>query len=80
MSCWKWSKHARTGQNTFETGQNTQQVNAVVYTPDGKRIVSASADMSIRIWDAFTGETRNPKPETRNLKPETRNLKPETRN
>jgi WD40 repeat protein/TPR repeat protein len=30
-------------------------VNSAAYSPDGKRIVSASRDKSVRIWDARTG-------------------------
>ncbi|MEL7223846.1 MAG: hypothetical protein AAGL17_03035, partial [Cyanobacteria bacterium J06576_12] len=31
------------------------EVSAVAYSPDGKRIVSASADNTLRLWDAQTG-------------------------
>ena len=31
------------------------QVNAVVYTLDGKRIISGSSDHTIRIWEASSG-------------------------
>ena len=34
-------------------------IKALVYLPDGKRIVSASEDGTIRIWDAATGESLN---------------------
>ncbi|CAG7853599.1 Nuclear distribution protein PAC1 {ECO:0000255/HAMAP-Rule:MF_03141} AltName: Full=Lissencephaly-1 homolog {ECO:0000255/HAMAP-Rule:MF_03141}; Short=LIS-1 {ECO:0000255/HAMAP-Rule:MF_03141}; AltName: Full=nudF homolog {ECO:0000255/HAMAP-Rule:MF_03141} [Serendipita indica DSM 11827] len=32
------------------------QVRAVAFSPDGSRIVSGSADMKIRLWDAETGQ------------------------
>jgi DNA-binding beta-propeller fold protein YncE len=32
------------------------QVNSIAFSPDGKRIVSASHDRTIRIWDARTGK------------------------
>jgi len=35
---------------------HTGGVNSVAYSPDGKRIVSASDDKTIKIWDATTGE------------------------
>jgi WD40 repeat protein/energy-coupling factor transporter ATP-binding protein EcfA2 len=31
-------------------------VNSVLYSPDGKRIVSGSQDKTVRIWDATTGK------------------------
>ncbi|THH05167.1 hypothetical protein EW146_g9973, partial [Bondarzewia mesenterica] len=36
--------------------ENGDSVNSVVFSPDGKRIVSGSRDQSIRVWDAETGE------------------------
>lgn len=47
-----------------ETGQqigrpmkgHSDEVETASFSPDGKRIVSASADNTIRIWDAETGQ------------------------
>ncbi|HMY35305.1 MAG TPA: caspase family protein, partial [bacterium] len=41
---------------TFESGLHLDRVNAVRYSPDGKEIVTASWDKTIRIWDAWTGQ------------------------
>ncbi|KAJ3733215.1 hypothetical protein DFJ43DRAFT_242886, partial [Lentinula guzmanii] len=35
---------------------HADDISAVVFSPDGKRIVSGSVDKSIRIWNADTGE------------------------
>ncbi|KAI5117482.1 hypothetical protein M0805_003363 [Coniferiporia weirii] len=35
---------------------HSSQVNSVAYSPDGRHIVSGSADMTIRIWDTHTGK------------------------
>jgi WD40 repeat protein len=38
---------------------HTDRVNSAFYSPDGSRIVSASNDKSIRIWDANSGQCWN---------------------
>lgn len=40
----------------LDAGGHTDRVNQVLFTPDGQRLVSVSADKSIRLWDVATGE------------------------
>jgi WD40 repeat protein len=35
---------------------HSEQVLAVAWSPNGKRIVSGSRDMTLQVWDAFTGK------------------------
>ena len=34
-------------------------VNSVAYSPDGKHIVSGSADQTVKVWDSQTGKEVN---------------------
>ena len=43
-------------RHTFE--EHTDGVNSVVFSSDGKTLVSGSKDKTIRLWDAQTGELR----------------------
>lgn len=36
-------------------GKHTGNINAIAYSPDGNRVVSASADNTIMLWDVGTG-------------------------
>jgi WD40 repeat protein/serine/threonine protein kinase len=35
---------------------HTDRVNSVAYSPDGKRLASASADKTVKVWEAQTGK------------------------
>ena len=42
--------------DTLKIAETTSEVSSVAFTPDGKRIVSGSADTTVRVWDAGTGQ------------------------
>lgn len=41
----------------LDTGGHMSIINDVVFTPDGKQVVSAADDKVIRVWDVATGRT-----------------------
>ena len=47
---------AYTGQGLKELKGHTKVINSAVFSPNGKYIVSASDDGTVRIWDSRTGE------------------------
>ena len=44
------------GQQRFTLQGHTHWITSVAYSPDGTHTVSASDDMTIRVWDATTGQ------------------------
>jgi eukaryotic-like serine/threonine-protein kinase len=41
-----------TGQETLTLKGHTSMVTNLAFSPDGHRLITASADMTVRIWDA----------------------------
>jgi WD40 repeat protein len=47
---------AGTGQETLTLKAHTEPVYSVAFSPDGKRLASASLDRMVKVWDAGTGQ------------------------
>ena len=45
-----------TGKTSVTLKGHTDGINVVAFSPDGKRIVTASADNTAKVWNAATGK------------------------
>jgi len=50
-----WTDLARPTPNRKDLRGPRQRIHAVAFSPDGKRLVSCSADQKVRVWDVETG-------------------------
>jgi WD40 repeat protein len=41
----------------LDSGGHTADITDLMFTPDGKRLISSSVDSTVRIWDVATGKT-----------------------
>ncbi len=47
---------AQTGQELVSCKGHTGKIDSVTFSPDGKRLASASKDNTVKVWDAQTGK------------------------
>ena len=47
---------AVSGQDTFTFKWHNRSVYSVAFSPDGKRLATASVDQTVKVWDTTTGQ------------------------
>jgi WD40 repeat protein/serine/threonine protein kinase len=61
---------AQTGKELNTLKGHTHAITCAVFSPDGKRLASVSADLTVKVWDAQTGrEIHSVAPDKQNISP-----------
>ncbi|MEW6235875.1 MAG: protein kinase [Candidatus Omnitrophota bacterium] len=54
---WEWGRYQLLcNQDLFTLNKHSNMVSSVAYSPDGQRIVTGSADGTVKVWSAETGQ------------------------
>ena len=53
---WEWYYWLKQTHGEFRTFKGKDELASICFTPDGQRLVTASADWTIRVWDVISGK------------------------